>query len=50
MDKINQERRDMSLNDLSSNGYYKDEGYIHRDIITEEDVNAFLTEEDISNG
>ena len=50
VDKINQERRDISLNDLSSNDYYKDEDYIHKDIITEEDVNAFVTQEDISNG
>ena len=29
----------MSLNDLSSNDYYKDEKYTQKDIITEEDVN-----------
>ena len=50
IDKINKERQDISLNDLSSNDYYKDEDYIHKDIITEEDVNAFVTQEDISNG
>ena len=50
VDKINKERRDISLNDLSSNDYYKDEDYIHTDKITEEDVNAFITQEDISNG
>jgi len=50
VDKINQERRDISLNDLSSNDYYRDEDYIHKDKITEEDVNDFVTQEDISNG
>ena len=50
IDKLNQERRDISLNDLSSNDYYKDEDYIHKDIITEADVNDFVTQEDISNG
>ena len=50
VDKINQERRDISLNDLSYNDYYRDEDYIHKDKITEEDVNAYITEEDISNG
>ena len=50
VDKINKERRDISLNDLSYNDYYRDEDYIHKDKITEEDVNAYITEEDISNG
>ena len=50
VDKINQERRDISLNDLSSNDYYRDEDYIHKDKITEEDVNAFVSQEDISKG
>ena len=50
VDKINQERRDISLNDLSYNDYYRDEDYIHKDKITEEDVNAFVSQEDISNG
>ena len=40
----------MSLNDLSSNDYYRDEDYIHKDKTTEEDVNVFVSDDDISNG
>ena len=38
------------VNDLSFNEYYEDDDYIHKDIIEEEDVDEFVSEEDISNG
>ena len=38
------------VNDLSFNEYYDDDDYIHKEIIEEEDVDEFVSEEDISNG
>ena len=38
------------INDLSFNDYYDNNGYIDKDIIEEEEVDEFVTEQDISNG
>ena len=43
-------KEDISMNnDLSYNEYYNDEGFIHKEIIEEADVDEFVTEQDISN-
>ena len=50
INEINKSRKDISMNDLSFNEYYDDDDYIHKEIIEEEDVDEFVTEQDISNG
>ena len=50
INEINKSRKDISMNDLSFNEYYDKDDFIHKVLIEEEDVDEFVTEEDISNG
>ena len=49
INEINKSRKGLSSNDLSFDEYYDDGDYIHKIKIEEEDLDCFVTQQDISN-